>query len=307
MDESSLRARLNQLEGVRSSLHSWFRFWDWVVVVGVALEFIGLVTEYWGDWQAFRRATIRSPEEPRTWLFIVGICGIAMVAGGITRELGINSQIESVETQIRGANEQLFGIVSRESERAALSAKTAHEEADAARVEADAVSAKAGQINASLAMVQWGLGARHILNEPGLENDLEREFKGKIVVFTSYVQDEEAFSLCKQLVSYAGKPEVGVIAEDECAAEPLPPYLPITNLRITAPSIEEAQRLGMIIKRAGVAGWVVNLGLTPEITVLVGREAAIPLFWPKATASPGTIRPGVRPGTGTTAVRNHSR
>jgi hypothetical protein len=39
-----------------------------------------------------------------------------MVAGGISKELGIDSQIEGVETQIRGVNEQLFGLVSKEAE-----------------------------------------------------------------------------------------------------------------------------------------------------------------------------------------------
>jgi len=118
MDESSLRTQLNNLEALRSSLHSSFRFWDWVVVAGVALEFIVLIVEYCDEWCAFWRATIRAPEKPKTWLFLIGFGGIAMVAGGIAKELHIDSQIEGVETQIRGVNEQLFGIVSKEAESA---------------------------------------------------------------------------------------------------------------------------------------------------------------------------------------------
>jgi len=104
MDESSLRTQLNNLEALRSSLHASFRFWDWVVVAGVALEFIVLAVEYLDEWHAFWRGTIRSPEKPKTWLFLVGFCGVAMVAGGIAKELKIDSKIEEVETQIRASS-----------------------------------------------------------------------------------------------------------------------------------------------------------------------------------------------------------
>lgn len=74
---------------------------------------------------------------------------------------------------------------------------------------------------------------------------------------------------------------------NKCADEPLPPHLPVTDLLIIAPSIDEATRLGMIIKRAGVTGLVVNVRQGPIITVLVGHQAPIPIFWPKATTEEG--------------------
>lgn len=169
--------------------------------------------------------------------------------------------------------------LARQASDMAGSAKTT---ADTATLRVAAVSKKAGHIDGELAWAQRILGARHILNEAGLEDNLTKEFKGKRIIFKSYVQDEEAFLLCKQLVSAARKPEVGVITEDECADEPLLPHLPVTDLRITAPSREEAELLGGIIKSAGVAGFAVYLGETPQINVLVGHQAAVPLFWPKA-------------------------
>jgi hypothetical protein len=140
MNESSLRAQLNKLDALRSSLHASFRFWDWIVVVGVALEFIVLAVEYWDEWRDFSRATIRLPEKPKTWLYAIGFLGIAMVAGGIAKELRIDNQIEGVETQIRQANEQLFGIVSKEAEHASTVSGQVEVRADLIQQRLDAAS-----------------------------------------------------------------------------------------------------------------------------------------------------------------------
>jgi hypothetical protein len=227
--------------------------------------------------------------EAPDWVKVVAFVGWILIVAGVAAEGFGGIKVKNLDANIQECSDSKVQAATLEAGDAAQSAKTAHEEADAARMEADAVSTEAKQISASLSMVQWGLGARHVLNEAGLENDLGREFRGKLIVFTSYVQDDEAFVLCKQLASAAARPGVGVITEDECADEPLRPHLPVTDLRITAPTIDEAERLGMIIKRAGVAGWVVNVGQTPEITVLVGHQAAIPLFWPKMPGSRKTM------------------
>jgi hypothetical protein len=129
MDISSLKTQLNNLDGLRSSLHSSLRFWEWVVVAGVAVEFIVLIKEYSDEWKVFWRATIRLPEKPRTLLFVFGFIGIAMVAGGIARELRVDSKIEGVETQVRGLNGQLFGIVSNEADNALEKSQKAQDNA----------------------------------------------------------------------------------------------------------------------------------------------------------------------------------
>lgn len=68
-----------------------------------------------------------------------------MVAGGITKELRIDSQIEQVETQIRAANEQLFGIVSKEAEDAATASSGAKSDAKEAKAESDAANRAADE------------------------------------------------------------------------------------------------------------------------------------------------------------------
>lgn len=138
MDESSLRAQLAALQALRSSLHSSFRFWEWIVVGGIVIELVVLVKEHWDGWSAYHRATIRLPEKPNTLLFGLGVLGVAMVAGGISKELGIDSRIEKVETQIRGVNEQLYGAVSQR-------VGNVSEEADAIQKRLDAAS---DQLNA---------------------------------------------------------------------------------------------------------------------------------------------------------------
>jgi hypothetical protein len=78
-------------------------------VAGVALEFVVLTTEYRDNQRDFRRGTIRSPSKPNIFLYVMGFLGIAMVAGGIAKELSADSKIEVAETQIREVNDLLFG------------------------------------------------------------------------------------------------------------------------------------------------------------------------------------------------------
>jgi hypothetical protein len=164
-------------------------------------------------------------------------------------------------------------------------AARAKNEADAARLKAAAVSKKAGQIDASLAAVRWVVSARRVQDEAGLETDLRREFKGTYIVFDSYVGDEESYWLCAQLASIARK--AGVDSRDECAAKPLSKQLPITDLHISAPSIVEAERLSMILKKPGrVPGIFVGLNQASHVTVTVGVKPSVPLLR-QATAARG--------------------
>jgi hypothetical protein len=130
---------------------------------------------------------------------------------------------------------------------------------------------------------QRTLGLRHVLDESAITNDLGKGFKGKLISFKSYVQDWEPLNLCNQLVEAASKPTIVLIVENECGSEPLPlpPHFPVEDLRVTAPTIEEAERLSMSIGKQGVVMLSVNLGVTPEPTVMVGHLPSEPLYWPK--------------------------
>lgn len=202
MDESSLRAQLARLEASRSSLHSSFRRWEWIVVAGIVLELLVLIKEYWDGWRAYHRATIRLPEKPSTLLFGLGVLGVTMVAGGISKELGIDSQIEKVETQIRGVNEQLFGIVSKEAESASTKSQLAQDKSG----EAVASSKYAlGLANKTTAIEEARL-PRRLSNRDTSEigHDLE-VFVGQGIYLTFPQDDDEAFDFMEDITSAVRK------------------------------------------------------------------------------------------------------
>jgi hypothetical protein len=117
MDTSALRNQLNNLLARQASLHSWSRACEWVVVVGVIFEFIVLTVEYREELLKFKLAVVRLPEKPNLWLYIVAFLGVAMVAGGITRQLRIDNCLTTVESQIRQVNDKLLGTVSNEADK----------------------------------------------------------------------------------------------------------------------------------------------------------------------------------------------
>jgi hypothetical protein len=139
MDESALKALLASLEASRSTLHWWLEFWTILVVAGVALEIVFVVWEYVEEEHDFRRGIVHPPERPSRLLFFLGLLGAALVAIGVAGELYAESKIETAETGIRKANDELFSLLSKQAADAAASAKTAHEEADAVKNEADAI------------------------------------------------------------------------------------------------------------------------------------------------------------------------
>lgn len=157
------------------------------------------------------------------------------------------------------------------------SAKPAKETADAAKLEADKAQTKIAGVDRRANVLAYFLSARRVQDESGLENDLRKEFGGEHIAFDSYVGDEEAYWLCAQLVEISKK--AGVDSKDECATKQLSRQLPITDLHISAPTIDEGQRLSMILKKPKrVPGYFVGLNVAPEVTVTVGVKPSIPLF-----------------------------
>src|SRR5690348_6059792 len=130
MDESALKALLASLEASRSTLHWWLEFWIFLVVAGVALEVVFVVWEYVKELHDFNRGIVHPPERPSRLLFFLGLLGGTLVAIGVAGELYAESKIETVETGIRKANDDLFSLLSKEAGDAATSAKTAHDELD---------------------------------------------------------------------------------------------------------------------------------------------------------------------------------
>ncbi len=169
------------------------------------------------------------------------------------------------------------GTALTQAERALTAAGRANDSAIAASGAVDQAQRKIADVNKRADALAYFLSARRVEDESGLENDLRTEYAGKRISFDSYVGDEEAYWLCSQLAAIAGK--AGVDSKDECATKPLEKLVPLTDLHIGAPTIQEAQRLSMVLKKQmRVPGHVVTLDVETGLTVTVGVKPSVPLY-----------------------------
>ena len=116
MDKAALLDQLSKLETLQSSLHSSFRFWEWMVVVGLGFDLLVILKEYWDDLKRFWRSEIHAPERPSAFLLLLALLGTGLIVYGISMELSVDSKLEKVETDTRRANDELFGMVSHEAD-----------------------------------------------------------------------------------------------------------------------------------------------------------------------------------------------
>jgi hypothetical protein len=131
MDESALRTLIATLGASRSSAHWRFEVCTAMVVAGVVLEVVFVIWEFVIEWRDFKRGEVHPPERPLIVLFVLGLFGAGLVAIGVAGELRYESKIETIETGIRKANEDLFLLLSKEAGDAKDSAIKA---ADAAKI-----------------------------------------------------------------------------------------------------------------------------------------------------------------------------
>jgi hypothetical protein len=160
VDESALRTLLENLERSQSSLHGWLEFWTTLVIVGVALEIIFVVWEYREDLHDFRRGIVHPPEKPITLRFVLGLFASVLIVVGVGGELYAGAKLERVETRIRGANDELYLLLSREAGDAKTSAEIAHGEVDAIRKEADAIENRLREASTQLGALEEDLIAQ---------------------------------------------------------------------------------------------------------------------------------------------------
>jgi hypothetical protein len=194
--------------------------------------------------------------------------------------------VQTAENNLQTFNEALLTEARRQAGDAAASATTAHEEADAVKAEAralktqlGALSKRAEGIDKSLEGVEWAVSARRVQDVDGLTADLKKKFHGRRIVLKSYFGNDDDFWLCSQLVDIARKAEMD--PQNECSHEPKP-SVPVTDMLVGAPTIEEAQSFSMVLKKPRrVPGVFVALHTDPVLTILVGVQPAVPL-WPRA-------------------------
>jgi hypothetical protein len=278
MTEADLRTLLDNLDACRASLHGWLQFWTWLVVAGVALEFVSLLKEYRNELHDFKRGIVHPPDKPSLSFFLFGFFGIALVVAGVSGELIIEAKLGTLETKIQKTDNELYSLLSTEARDAATSAKTAHDEADALSREVDAAEKKVGavttqaeRIGNELGMTQFLVSARYVADPDSLTKEL-KEFKGKTAVFTSYIDDSEGWGLCTQLAYIAHNAEWKPI--DACGKSPptVPPEIPVIPMSVFGPDTKEAIKLGGIISRIGKQG-VSSGGGGQILTIFVGHKS----------------------------------
>jgi hypothetical protein len=124
-DELTLTNKLKSLEMSWGSLDRWLKFWILLVVVGVAVELIVILVEYFHELHDFNRGVIHPPDEPSVWLLGFALLGAGLVAIGVAGEFFIHLKAGRVETEMRNATARLVAIA---DERAAEANRTAESE-----------------------------------------------------------------------------------------------------------------------------------------------------------------------------------
>lgn len=191
--------------------------------------------------------------------------------------------------ELSGRQIASLDTLAKEAETSAREAKTKADEAKTTAAEsktkaelvgkmADESKRKIVDVNKRAGVLTYMLSARRVNDEKGLENDLKAGFVGAHITFDSYVGDQEAYLLCAQLARIALK--AGVEATDACATRHVS-RIPISDLHVDAPTLDEAERLsGVLMKPGRVLGRFVGFNFTPAIVVTVGVKAPVPLLTP---------------------------
>jgi hypothetical protein len=262
--------------------------------VGCAFEVVTVAKEYWkdkGDWHEARlRGQISFPEKPPIKWLLFDMLGVILVIAGIGGELHVNVQAGRVETRLREANSQLVLLLGGKAKSAELSAKnaaadalTANSAADTAGIKAEAVGKKADIVKASVeatdkkaAVLEFEIGAaqdilsdREKFNPERLKKQLSA-FRGKTILFRSYLNDGDGYFLCERLLSDATDSSVGIIGIDQCGG--FTAKLPFTTgVGIYASDWETVSALSKILM-ASVAPSIVTGSIAPATIIIVGRK-----------------------------------
>jgi hypothetical protein len=216
MDELALRTLVASLEASRSSDHWWLEFCTALVAIGVLFEVIFVLWEYVDELHDFRRGVVHTPEKPSMLLFAVGLLGAGLVAIGVAGEFRFEARIESKETHIRKANDELFLLLSKQAGEAAASAKTAHDEADAVKTETDELTIRLGNAAKQVGILEQDVrvqGPRWRLLEENKASFIEalKPFAGQrfTVVKCGLMSPAEQEKLEQDLLNFLGKQGAG--------------------------------------------------------------------------------------------------
>ena len=221
-------------------------------------------------------------DDDSRWTMIpLSIVGLILVIAGVAGEGYFEPRQSSAETAVREYDEKVLadaiqkaGEAKLSAEGAATAAKNAKSLADAAGLAAtnaqktvDAVGKKAESIEWGLQMSQYFAESRDIRNRDALRQKLS-EFKGKDIIFRSYIHDGDGYFLCEDVLSTAKG--AGVVATDQCAS---PPATPPFETGANAYASDEATMLALnsVLGRMTLYGSTGTVRPGP-IVVFIGRK-----------------------------------
>jgi hypothetical protein len=278
---SALKSSISALESSINALDGRSGFWEKVgwycavlVGVGVVAEIVSIVREYLEDRHDWRRGIVRPPDRPSFGWMLFDVFATVIVVGGIFGEAGatgkvsaINSLLRSKTSELRAKSDQLLALITLEAGSAASSAANAQGSADAVGKVADRVAKKAGAIDQALSMAQYFSAYRDVRNPDALKQEFAL-FKGRPIIFRSYVHDGDAYFLCEELVEIAKG--VGVASTDACATFPAtPPFSTQTNVYAS----DEKTMLELESALAATTLYGASGGVRPgPIVIFVGRK-----------------------------------
>jgi hypothetical protein len=295
MDESALRNQLNNLEALRSSLHSLFRFWEWMVVVGLIIDAVVILKEFWDDWEEFERdcdierGIARPPKRPSVSLLLMALLGTGLIAFGISKELGIDSQIEDIETQIRAVNGQLFGIVSQEAGDAQAKVDTVGKKAEAIQKRLDSASAQMDDLERRVRAQgpRWLILAN---NKIKFVRDMKpfKDSKLTVLMCGAGVSPIEQLGTEQQLLDLLGNTPVGAKWKTEYQSWKECPSTSSSGLELVA-SVNADDGT----KKAGAAlrDELLSLGIAASLDIVPPNRARL---WASGIAGFGTDSPWAR-------------
>ena len=224
MNESELRALLNNLEASRLPLHNELHYFTWLVIVGLAIDLIVILKEFWDDWKEYVHAQTCGylPTRPSVVLLAFGFLGTVLIVAGVAGESHVDVKVAKLETDIKTANDQLLGLIIKEAGDAATSAKSAHEAADATKKEADDINGELQAASKQLSEVEGQLriqGPRWIVlanNSAKFIRHLQK-FKGTritVLMCGAGVSPIEQLGTEQRLLNLLGKPGTNRTAAD---------------------------------------------------------------------------------------------
>jgi hypothetical protein len=228
--ESAISALEREIKALESSSVPWEQSLPWFT----ALVALGVVMELWVIWgerregmEAWARGTIRPPDRPSTFKFVVEVASVLFITGGIVGELWVGVKITSINgrlrtkgAELRSKSDKLLALVTQPaghaadaSSRAEDSAGKAQQKADAAAYSANrtgilANSAKADAISAQREVAeatrQTRATAAQLQDEHNKRMELEKSIAPRTISLTGLVTPQQHISTVDALKKFSG-------------------------------------------------------------------------------------------------------